>query len=192
MARFYRDAELTSLGQSVIETDYSHLKPLSIEFLFREEGDLENGKIVPGSTIKPGGREYTLHRHDFVISIAADVWGDPIFTADFQYALLDHYLAYCGVTFAKGVNGEETDEIATDPKTGRFLTHKRIPDVQEFEEVLVRHGAYNGSLRSFLKSFAERRELLKKQERETKKIEAEAIKAAASQEAALFWGLAGS
>ena len=115
---------------------------------------------------------------DFTIEVAKDVFDAA--TSEFRYAILDHYIGFIGIRINARTGEPETDE------GGRARTFKRRPDVIEFEEVLVRHGAYTSEISSFLRAFADRRQKEKEIERERKKREREAAKTATPEEANLI------
>lgn len=162
---YQQSAELAELGKTIISRHYPYLEPLNIGFVFRIHARIENSRLVVGQTIREPDREFELHGFDVAIEIAKDVWLEA--TPEYRYALVDHYLGYIGLRHNS--RGEpERDE------SGRFRTYKKRPDVQEFEEVLERHGAYTSDLRSFLRAFADRR---KEQIKEEQKAKAAARKA---------------
>lgn len=169
MALYNESAELRRLGLAIIEERYPHLSPVRIAWMFRDEAEYKRGKIEPGHTYRESNRQWAVHAFDFTIVIARDIWEKA--TPDFRYALLDHQIAFIGLDRKpdpEAAEGEERLIPETDPASGRLATFVRRPDVQEFEEVMVRHGAYYAELRSFLAAFAERRQRLREQERKGK------------------------
>ena len=154
MPSYTTDPELDQLAQRIIQTDRKGLKVLRIAYMFRPEAPCSDGKVTAGMCVRLDDRNYTLHQYDFVIEIANDIWIEA--TTQFKHALMDHELGHIGVRM------DEDGQPAMDEKSGRIKTFSRKHDVEEFEDVLTRHGDYHSGLRSFLKAFADRKEAAKK------------------------------
>lgn len=167
MANYIEAPELAQLGAAIIEDHYPHLAPVKIAWVMRSDSDMERGRAVAGHTYREPARQYALHGFDFTICIAQDVWDEA--DAEVRFALLDHQIAFIGLDYEQDPGDPDTYKPKTDPKTGRLATHIRKPDVMEFEEVVVRHGAFYPKLRSFLIAFSERKQRLRDEEREKKR-----------------------
>lgn len=167
MANYAKSAELELLGKAIISNNFPHLEPVSIAWVFRDEAELKNGRIEEGHTYRESAREWTMHGFDFTICMAKDIWLKT--SDDFRYAMLDHQISFIGLRYREDPSepGKTIPEL--EPRTGRLATFVRTPDVREFTDVMVRHGAYYGELRSFLVAFAERRKLQKEEARKAAK-----------------------
>lgn len=138
--------DVKSLADKLIALNHPHLKLVSINYLFRPEALLRDDKAVAGMAIKNPDRDWMAHHHDFTIELAHDLWTSPETTDEFREALLDHELSHCSVVMENGV--PEVDD------KGRIKVRMRSHDIEEFEGVLARHGAYHKNLRDFLQAFA--------------------------------------
>lgn len=165
-----QSALLHTLGRSIIEEHYPNLEPLKVAFMFQDEAEIRNGKVIPGRTHRATDRDYALHTYDFVITIAKDSW--ETLSDEHQYALLDHFIAFMGLRYERA--GENWVPIQ-DPGTGRLRSFIREPDVKDFEVVIERHGAYSAEIRSLFRAFVERRLAEKAAAKKAKKEGAESV-----------------
>ena len=149
MPAYKVNPDLKVRADRIIDKHRPNLKILSICYMFREEAAISDGKVIAGMCIRVDDRHHAIHRHDFLIEIAKDVW-DEAPSEEFKDALLDHELGHCGIRF------DEDDTPMSDERTGRWKTYIHKHDVEEFEDVLQRHGAYHEALRSFLRSYAQK------------------------------------
>lgn len=155
MTAYVQDQELANLAATIIKAHRPILAMLKIAYLFREEATVTpDGKVVAGMAIRVDDRAWTLHRHDAMIEIARDVWLDA--TDEFKQALMDHELGHISIGMDEG------RQPIIDEKTGRLKVRMKGHDLEEFDEVLERHGAYHKSLRNFLEAFAKHKQAKKK------------------------------
>ena len=145
MPHYQTDSELAKIGAAVIKKYRPELKDLAIAYMFRDEAAVSSGKLIAGRCIRVDDRNRTLHEHDIIIEIAKDVWSQA--EDRFKEALMDHELGHIGIRY---------DEDGTTPLEddyGRIRTFLHHHDIEEFDDVLERHGAYHADLRKFLKKF---------------------------------------
>lgn len=154
MPRYVSDKELEAVAQPILEKSHSYLKMIKIAYMFREEGAVSEGKVVAGMAVKVDDRNWTLHKYDALIEIAKDVWAEA--SDNFRNALMDHELSHIRIRF------DDQGSIVMDEKTNRIKVFLARHDIEEFEGVLTRHGAYHKDLRSFLNAFIQRKEEMKK------------------------------
>jgi len=141
------DADLEKLGKEIINKHRPMLGHLKIQYMFRSEASISDDKVIAGRCIKVDDRNRTIHAYDFIIEIAYDLWETA--TDEFKEALMDHELGHCGLR----VNPDDEQDILYDD-AGRPKTYIKTHSIEEFEEVLERHGAYHKNLRQFLVAFA--------------------------------------
>jgi len=148
------DATLEQLANSIIKVHYPKIEVLKVAYVFREIAPVSGGKTTAGMTYRCDDRNFALHHYDFVIEIGKDVWDDA--TDDFRRALMDHELGHIGLVL------DENGQPIRDEKTGRLKVTINKHDVEEFDQILERHGAYHADLRKFLGAWARRKENAKK------------------------------
>lgn len=157
--RYALNANLERLGNTLIGSTKSleNLKMVKIGYMFREEAPISEGKVTVGMAIRVDDRNWAIHKTDALIEIARDVWEEA--SEQFRQALMDHELSHISVVM---------DEAATpvmDESTGRIRIRIKKHDIEEFADVLERHGAYHESLRVFLDAFAKNKEQVRKAKR---------------------------
>lgn len=151
---------LKAVADKIIAIHRPHLMLLKIEYMFRPEAAISDGKAKSGMCIRLDDRNWTIHKTDFIIEIAQDIWDDPNTTDEFREALMDHELGHVGIVW------EAPNTPKMDP-SGRIKTRCKMHDIEEFEEVLERHGAYHKGLRDFLDAFAASKTAKKKAKSES-------------------------
>jgi hypothetical protein len=109
-----------------------------------------DGKIVLGRCVKAGDLQRELVDYDFVIVLNQEYWEDPEFDRAKKLALLDHELCHA----ARAVDSEGAPMI--DSKN-RPVWRVRGHDVEEFEEIVVRHGVWKRDLERFAEAIAKRK-----------------------------------
>ena len=166
MPTYRTDKELEELAAQVIKEHRPGLAIVAICYMFREEAAISDDKVVAGMCVRVDDRNYTIHSFDIVIEIARDVWSEA--TDQFRVALIDHELGHVGVRY------DEDGEPIRDANTDRLKTYLRRHDIEEFEDVLERYGAYHKGLRDFLDAFA-RNKVAAKKRRKSKDDEGEEV-----------------
>lgn len=159
MPRYKEEQALVDVATGLMDKFHPHLKILRIGFLFREEASISDGKVIVGMAMRNDDRNWTLSKKgsskgqgiDAIIEVAKDVWEDA--EPRFREALIDHELSHIGL-----IEDKETGTLVMDEITGRIKIKVRPHDIEEFEGVLTRHGAYHEALRTFLRAFAQHKE----------------------------------
>jgi hypothetical protein len=140
--------EVERIAKKLIAKYHRHLNGEEIRYVFRDEHANSKGKVVAGKARLIGGFTAWLASSEpmtemqeadkfFVIEIAADVWnalGD-----DQRTALVDHELCHCVIDVEKSQLG--------------LIGH----DVEEFADVLARHGLWRPEIEAFVKASAQGR-----------------------------------
>lgn len=139
----YRPApEVERIGNRLIAKHHTHLHGTRVEWVFRDEASRSGGRMVWGKARKKSGLDALLanpgvedsdDQDFFVIEVALDVWG--LLSKPQQVALVDHELSHCRCEENEG--GELRLLIAGH-------------DVEEFGDVLARHGLWKPDLSLFM------------------------------------------
>jgi hypothetical protein len=103
-----------------------------------------DGHITLGKCVKVTDLHKELADYDFIILLNREVWESKEFTADKKRALIDHEL--CHAARAKDKNGPKVDDRS------RPVWRTRKHDIEEFSEVVARHGCYKSDLEQFAKA----------------------------------------
>lgn len=127
----------------LIEQHHTHLTDakIALAWMYGKKSDVD-GRLVLGRAKKGSDLDRDMHGFDFVILLNHEAYTAASFTKGQQTALLDHELTHCEVS--KDTNGEpKTDE------RGRTVYRMRGHDVEEFREVVARHGTWKSDLEGF-------------------------------------------
>lgn len=151
--------DLAALADSIIVQHRPMLKILKIQYIFRDVAPITDEKVIAGMCYRCDDRNRAIHGQDFIIEISKDVWEEA--TDEFKLALMDHELGHVGIRL------DEDGQPGIDEKSGRIKSYIHKHDIEEFEDVLERHGAYHKSLRQFLDAFARNQEDKKKKKPKT-------------------------
>lgn len=120
---------VVSLMRKVIDEHHDHLQHAIIGVIFRDTPAKSKGKTVlaKAKTIPAWLRAYSYFENmDFLIEIAEEIWRD--LSRDQQEALIDHELCHC--------------KIDMENERPFIVGH----DIEEFKEVIDRHGFWNSDL----------------------------------------------
>ena len=109
-----------------------------------------DGKIVLGRCVKASDLQRELFDYDFVIVLNKEFWEDPEFDRAKKLALLDHELCHA----ARAVDAD--GDTGVDTKN-RPVWRQRGHDVEEFEEIVTRHGVWKRDLERFAEAIAKRK-----------------------------------
>lgn len=150
-ATYWRARPVEEVAEKLIAEHHDHLSGVPIRYLFREPTAKSKGRLVFGKARKVGG----LNAHlvalavdeelgddppdFFVVEIAAQVW--EALNEQQRVALVDHELCHFDV--------EEPEDVDEDRKL-RIVGH----DLEEFTEVVQRHGLWRDSVEAFAKAAA--------------------------------------
>lgn len=136
MPKTFEPAEdsVGAIAQGIIANYRPELAPARIMYVFVSEASKKRGREVLGNVKKLGTFDAWALEQDFVLTVALDKWNE--LTGSQRTALVDHLLERCV--------GEE------DEKSGEMKWGVVEPDIQEFPNVLYRHGAWNDDLQGFV------------------------------------------
>jgi hypothetical protein len=134
---------------SLVKRHHSHLNDARIGMAWRRALKPDpDGRLVLGKCKKASDLDRELAAFDFVILLNQEAWNDLDHSQ--REALLDHEL--CHAQVARTKDG--------DPKMdekGRIVYRLRKHDIEEFSEVVERHGLYKADLAAFAEKCAARR-----------------------------------
>jgi predicted metallopeptidase len=136
--------EVEEIASEIIAAHHEHLEDVKIVFLMRSPTPRRGGRVVLGSASKASAKHRALagENYRFIIELAADEWND--LTPEQKRALVDHELCHC---------------CRVEDDKGEIVYSIRGHDVEEFQEIVERHGAWTEDLGSFtrqLELFKER------------------------------------
>jgi hypothetical protein len=127
----------------LIPAHHAHLAEARIALAWRygwvEDAD---GHLRLGQAKKASDLDFTLHNYDFVIILNFDAWNAADFSMEQMRALLDHELCHCQIS--QDEDGEEKRDTA-----GRPVWRIRKHDIEEFTEIVDRHGLWRKDLEQF-------------------------------------------
>jgi predicted metallopeptidase len=128
----FSEAEpVEELAQGLIGAHHPHLNGARIRYIFRSKHKKSNMREVWGTASLATGRMEYFAQADFIIEVAQDIWHS--ISEKQRLALVDHELCHCVESRSKGPN----------------LWAIRGHDVEEFEEIIRRHGPWKSDLFHF-------------------------------------------
>lgn len=134
------DPQCYRIMDRLIAEHHAHLAEARICLAWRmgwkEDAD---GRLKLGQCKKAGDLERELHGYDFIILLNHEAWNVAEFTTEQMTALLDHELCHAQVTL------DDEGEMKRDT-AGRPVWRVRGHDVEEFVEIVGRHGCWTSGL----------------------------------------------
>lgn len=135
------DEEVVRLCEQIVEAHHPDLQHARIGLLFRSGTWKSKGRTRWGQAQKASGKIRALAGDiDFLVTLNEDVWFDELDNAQ-RRALLDHELCHCAF-----------DVVELKAST-------RGHDVEEFAEIIRRHGVWDSSLRKAERAFEDARQM---------------------------------
>lgn len=101
-----------------------------------------DGRLVLGRCRKATDLDRELAPFDFVILLNRDFWQNTNVTNEQRNALLDHELSHAAVAY------DDAGDYKRDER-GRYVFRMRKHDIEEFRDVVARHGLYKTDLVDF-------------------------------------------
>jgi len=118
------------IAKKLIPKYHPYLANCKIAYLFKNKPMTSKGCEVLGTAEKVSKKNHALSGYHFIITVSYPSWND--LSDAKRRAVVDHELAHCFV---------DDDEKTGDPKYS-ILPH----DVEEFGEIIRRHGLYTTNL----------------------------------------------
>lgn len=106
-----------------------------------------DGRLVLGKCKKASELDRELAPYDFVILLNRDFWLNPRVTDVQRQALLDHELMHAAIV--RDENGEDKVD-----ERGRTCYRIRKHDLEEFADIVTRHGCYKRDIEDFAQALA--------------------------------------
>lgn len=140
MPSYEFNAEAKRVAENIIDNWHPHLRDIKIAYIFKgEETDAVPTPVKAGKSVKYAQaslvpEKYQLLAIDdfkFVIEFSRPIW-DRL-SLQHQEALIDHELCHCRWT----------------PEDGCYMADH---DVEEFRQILTRHGFWRESLKRFIEA----------------------------------------
>lgn len=150
----YVDApEVREIAERYIEKYHRHLIDMDvrIEYVFVSKTPKRNGKEVWGTCRKISNLNAHLAGQEapfFVITIAEQVWG--VLPQKAREALVDHELCHAESQY----NQKEDDDGEDDVIKLSIRPH----DVEEFAQIIRRHGLWRDDVKDFVQEALQQRE----------------------------------
>jgi hypothetical protein len=140
--------KLYQIMERLIEEHHAHLSEAKIVIGWRfEKKEDADGRLWLGSLKKASDLDRSLHEYDFVMMLNHEFVNQAATDQQIE-ALIDHELCHGAAT--KDAHGEfKVDE------RGRRCYRIRKHDVEEFREIISRHGAWKSDLESFFGAWKE-------------------------------------
>lgn len=144
---------LYEMLNELIGQHHQHLLDARIGLAWRygwtedQDGRLKLGQAKKLSDFDREFRTESGDEIDLVILLNFEAWNHGDFTKEQQLALLDHELCHFQVAV------DDDGELKTDDR-GRIIYRIRGHDVEEFTEIVARHGIWKRDLEKFAKQAA--------------------------------------
>lgn len=123
------------LADELIAAHHPHLAQARIAFAYSYSWDEDaDGRLTLGKVKRAGDLDRDLHQYDFVI-LLNKLMVSHQFTLAQTRALIDHQLCHCEVA------RNDAGEIKVD-EADRTVYRIRRHDIEEFSEVVARHGLW--------------------------------------------------
>lgn len=101
-----------------------------------------DGHLILGKCVKISDLQHEMVDLDFVILLNKEVWQNPEFAEEKKLALMDHEL--CHAARVEDEYGAQKED-----EKGRLCWRVRKHDIEEFQDVVQRHGCYKRDLERF-------------------------------------------
>lgn len=148
-----RARELYRMLGLLITEHHEHLAEAKIALAWRYNWKANaDGQLQLAQTRKIDALDRELHHFDFGILLNFEVFEDAEFSAAQVEALLDHELCHCQV------KRDEHDDIVRD-SAGRPEWRPRKHDIEEFHDVVDRHGCWKREIEQFAKAALEAKDM---------------------------------
>ncbi len=144
--------EAYAIMESTIAAHHEHLKKAKIAIAWNISWKPDpDARLVLGKCKKGSDLERQMHGYDFVILLNKEVWDKSLseFGNRLKWALIDHEL--CHAQVARDGDGE----VKKDDQ-GRIVYRMRKHDLEEFREIVDRHGIWKSDIAAFAKSCIEK------------------------------------
>ena len=126
--------------EKLVTDHHSHLKDAKIAIAWRFGWSQDaDGRLRLGQAKKGSDLDRELHHFDFVLLFNHEAWNKGGLKQGQKVALVDHELCHCEVSV-------DTDGEPKVDEEGRTVYRVRKHDIEEFLDVVNRHGCYTNEL----------------------------------------------
>lgn len=110
-----------------------------------------DSRLVLGKCKKGAELERQMHGYDFVIILNKEMWDKSLaeFGNKLKAALIDHELCHAEVA-------RDADDQPKKDEQGRIVYRTRKHDLEEFREIVERHGIWKSDIAAFAKTCMEK------------------------------------
>jgi hypothetical protein len=137
-------ARLTEILETHHEELLQHHARIALAWATAWKADVD-GRLVLGKCKKASDLDRELAPFDFVILLNREFWQDPRVSDEARTALLDHELMHAAVAYDE--NGHAKEDVR-----GRSVFRIRKHDIEEFADIVKRHGCYKHDLEAFARA----------------------------------------
>jgi hypothetical protein len=143
-------SEAYQILEEMLIENHEELEDVRVALAWRKalKGDVD-GHLILGKCIKVSDLHKEFAAYDFIILLNQEIWQSPEFTEDKKKALIDHELCHAAPAMDKKTGAQKEDE------RGRLQWRIRKHDIEEFEEIVKRHGTYKKDLERFAEALIE-------------------------------------
>lgn len=138
---------LYQMLDDIIQQHHEHLVRARIGLCWHKgwRTDRDN-HVTLGMARKANDLSRELSEYDFLILLSEEAW--ETLTEAQRLALLDHELCHCAADL-------DADDKQKEDERGRLCWRMRNHDIEEFREIVARHGTYKTDLEYFVKAALE-------------------------------------
>lgn len=138
------DAPTYAMMDKLVVEHHEHLAEAQIALAWNLNWSADpDGRLILGKCKRVGDLDRQLHGFDFVILLNKDAWEHPEFDDKMKRGLLDHELCHAQV------KRDEDDNLVMD-ETGKICYRVKKHDLEEFREIVARHGIWKDDIRAFI------------------------------------------
>jgi hypothetical protein len=134
MEIFTESLEAKAVADPIIQAFHAHLVHARMAYLFTDRVMRKMGKTVLGKALKTGGILGHFSEADFVLIFSKPVWDGM--ADEKRRALVDHVLMHCA---------------GTTDKVGGWTWTIHPHDLEEFNDIIRRHGLWRIDIEEFVR-----------------------------------------
>ena len=137
--------------EQLIVDHHSHLADAKIALAWhRGWNEDADGRVKLGTCKKGSDLDRELHGFDFVITLNENIFEASSFTEEHKAAVIDHELCHAAVDL-------DADGKPKADERNRNCYRLRRHEIEEFSDVVARHGIYTGNLEKMAAAIEEAR-----------------------------------
>ena len=144
--------EAYQILEETVKKWHPHLKEAKIAIAWNLAWKADpDGRLVLGKCKKVGELDRQFHDFDFVILLNKEVWDKSLeeFGNNLKHALIDHELCHAQISLDGDGNPKKDEQ-------GRFVWRIKKHDLEEFREIVNRHGLWKSDITAFVKTAIEK------------------------------------